>query len=164
LTEIGFSGNKRYGAAVFTYQNTAYLVTGVNNGALQTDFWKFDPSAQTQKWTQLRKITNSSNETYDDGYDNSALERGCFCDSAIPTLVREKHLIQFQCFGAMIFRRISGQRLFRGTAVTGAVGFSLSSTIGSSGFISTGRTTPGQAGSSDFVWEFFRIKMQIQRQ
>jgi hypothetical protein len=44
---------------------------------------------------------------------------------------------------------------FEGPAVTGAVGYSLYSTTGGGGFISTGRSAGGQAGSSDFVWEFF---------
>ncbi|HEY8735281.1 MAG TPA: kelch repeat-containing protein, partial [Puia sp.] len=32
---VGFSGNKRYGAAVFVYQNAAYLVGGLNSGVMQ---------------------------------------------------------------------------------------------------------------------------------
>ena len=84
-TEIGFSGNKRYGATVFTYQNAAYLVTGVNiNGVMQTDFWKFDPAAPPPNWTELRRISNLSNDTYDDTvYNHNAMECRVFCDTTL---------------------------------------------------------------------------------
>ena len=58
-TDIGFSGNKRYGAVTFTYNNKAYLVTGVNSGVMQTDFWVFNPASDTAKWTELRHISNT---------------------------------------------------------------------------------------------------------
>ncbi len=37
------------------YNNKAYLVTGVNSGVMQTDFWVFDPASDTAKWTQLKQ-------------------------------------------------------------------------------------------------------------
>ena len=37
-----------------------------NNGEYVDDFWKFDPS--TESWTQLRDISDSSDEDYDDDY------------------------------------------------------------------------------------------------
>ena len=37
---------------------SAYLVTGVNSGTMQTDFWVFNPTSDTAKWTELRHITN----------------------------------------------------------------------------------------------------------
>jgi N-acetylneuraminic acid mutarotase len=157
-TEIGFSGNKRYGAAVFTYQNAAYLVTGVNNGVMQADFWKFDPAAQTQKWTERRKISNLSNEAYDDGY--TTIERWNAAAFVIPPFAYlstgenvgyNSNTWQYD-FSQDIW---TVKTPFEGPAVTGAVGYSLYSTTGGGGFISTGRSAGGQAGSSDFVWEFF---------
>jgi hypothetical protein len=65
-TDVGFSGNKRYGAVIFTYNNKGYLVTGVNSGVMQTDFWVFDPSSSGAKWTQLRNIKNTVHRDYDD--------------------------------------------------------------------------------------------------
>ena len=158
-TEIGFSGNKRYGAVVFTYQNAAYLVTGVNSaGLMQTDFWKFDPAAQSQNWTQLRKITDLTNETYDDGY--ATIVRWNGAAFVIPPYAYlstgenngyNSTTWQYD-FSTDIW---TAKTPFEGTAITGTVGFSLNSTSGGGGFISTGRSAPGQAGSSDFVWEFF---------
>ena len=158
-TEIGFSGNKRYGATVFTYQNAAYLVTGVNNnGVMQTDFWKFDPAAPSHNWTELRRISNLSNDTYDDSY--TTITRWNAASFVIPPYA---YLSTGENVGynANTWRYDFGKDIwtvktsFEGTPVTGAVGYSLTSTAGGRGFISTGRSTPGPAGSSDFVWEFF---------
>ena len=48
------------------YNNIAYIVTGTNNGVELHDFWKYDPTAKT--WSQLRDITNTSADNYDDDY------------------------------------------------------------------------------------------------
>jgi hypothetical protein len=158
-TEIGFSGNKRYGATVFTYQNVAYLVTGVDFiGNMQTDFWKFDPSAPVPGWTELRRISNLSTETYDDDY--TTIVRWNAASFVIPPYAYlstgenvgyNANTWQYD-FAKDIW---SVKTSFEGTPVTGAVGYSLSSSTGGGGFISTGRSAPGPTGSSDFVWEFF---------
>lgn len=157
-TEIGFSGNKRYGATVFTYQNAAYLVTGVNGGVMQTDFWKFDPAASSNKWTELRKISNLSNESYDDSY--TTITRWNAASFVIPpyaylstgeNITNNPNTWQYD-FVKDIW---TVKTPFEGTPVTGAVGYSLSSATGGGGFIATGRLAPGPMGSSDFVWEFF---------
>lgn len=161
-TGIGFSGNKRYGAVVFTYQNAAYLVTGVNSaGIMQVDFWKFDPAAQSQKWTQLRRITNSSNETYDDGY--ATIERWNAVAFVIPPFAYlstgENNGYNSTTWRYDFSTDIWTEKTsFEGPAITGAVSYSLNSTTGGGGYISTGRSSPGQSGSSDFVWEFFPDK------
>jgi len=158
-TEIGFSGNKRYGATVFTYQNIAYLVTGVDiNGAMQTDFWKFDPAAPSHNWTELRKISNLSNEAYDDNY--TTIVRWNAAAFVIPPYA---YLSTGEnvSYNANTWRYDFANDLwtvktpFEGTPVSGAVGYSLTSTAGVGGFIATGRIAPGAIGSSDFVWEFF---------
>ena len=59
-------GSKRYDAAVFVIDNKAYLATGTNNGTYNNDFWVYDPS--TEVWTEKRKISNVSDESYDDSY------------------------------------------------------------------------------------------------
>ena len=155
-TDLGFSGNKRYGAAVFTYQNQAYLVTGVNDGAMQTDFWKFDP--QSHKWSELRKISNLSTDAYDDAY--TTIERW---NAAVFVIPPYAYLSTGENVGAnpntwrYDFRQDlwTVRTAFEGTPLTGAVGYSLTSSTGGGGFISTGRISSGQAGASDFVWEFF---------
>jgi hypothetical protein len=158
-TEIGFSGNKRYGATVFTYQNAAYLVTGVDmNGVMQTDFWKFDPASPPPNWTGLRKISNLSNEAYDDDY--TTIVRSNAASFVIPPYAYlstgenvgyNPNTWRYDFANDLWTVRTS----FEGTPVTGAVGYSLPSTSGGGGFIATGRSGLGQTGSSDFVWEFF---------
>jgi hypothetical protein len=73
----GTSGNfsKRRGAAVFVYRDQAYIVTGSNSGGMVRDFWRFDPS-QHEPWFQLNNITNTSSETFDDGYTDIEREYG----------------------------------------------------------------------------------------
>ncbi|GGA89228.1 hypothetical protein GCM10011511_10590 [Puia dinghuensis] len=65
----GTSGDfsKRQGAVAFVYNDQAYVVTGANSGGMVRDFWRFDPS-RTAAWHQLNNITNTSSETFDDGY------------------------------------------------------------------------------------------------
>jgi hypothetical protein len=158
-TEIGFSGNKRYGATVFTYQNVAYLVTGVNiEGTLQTDFWKFDPAAPAANWSELRRISNLSTEAYDDDY--TTIVRWNAASFVVPpyaylstgeTVGYNTNTWRYDFANDLWTIRTA----FEGTPLSGAVGYSLTSSTGGGGFISTGRSAPGPMGSSDFVWEFF---------
>ena len=46
----------------------AYLVSGSNNGTNVNDFWRYNPA--DGKWTELRKITNVSDDDYDDEYSD----------------------------------------------------------------------------------------------
>lgn len=66
---ISMGGAKRSGAVAFVSNNKAYICTGNNNGQTTTvnDLWEFDPTANPS-WTEKRKITNVSTDTYDDGY------------------------------------------------------------------------------------------------
>jgi N-acetylneuraminic acid mutarotase len=64
-----FGGKKRRDAAVFVLNNKAYICTGVYNGSYVNDFWCFDPAASDElKWTELREISNISDDSYDDDY------------------------------------------------------------------------------------------------
>ena len=64
--KVSPGGSKRTDATVFVIDNKAYLATGINNGTNINDFWMYDPAADT--WTEKRKISNVSDETYDDDY------------------------------------------------------------------------------------------------
>ncbi|HEX6428706.1 MAG TPA: kelch repeat-containing protein [Niastella sp.] len=64
--KAGIAGSKRAEAAVFTVNNKVYLVSGNNNTSALNDLQVYDPVADT--WTTLRKLTNSSDESYDDKY------------------------------------------------------------------------------------------------
>ncbi|MBX2924332.1 MAG: hypothetical protein KF746_19175 [Chitinophagaceae bacterium] len=67
---VSMSGEKRSGAVAFVHDNKAYVVTGVYSGGTVNDFNVFDPAKpEGQAWTQLRKISNVSDESYDDDYN-----------------------------------------------------------------------------------------------
>jgi N-acetylneuraminic acid mutarotase len=61
-----FGGTKRSGAVCFVSNNKGYVLTGINNGTPVNDFWVFDPSNTSAPWTQLRDISNTSTQTYDE--------------------------------------------------------------------------------------------------
>ncbi len=66
---VSMSGEKRKGAVAFVYDNKAYIVTGAYSGGMTNDLNVFDPSQpEGQAWSILRKITNVSDESYDDDY------------------------------------------------------------------------------------------------
>ena len=64
---VSLGGSKRSGAVVWVYNNKAYVLTGINNGTSVSDFWVFDP-ANSSSWKQLRDISNTSADNYDDDY------------------------------------------------------------------------------------------------
>ena len=66
---VSMSGEKRMGAVAFVRNNKAYVVTGIYSGGTVDDFNVFDPAQpEGQAWTQLRRIANVSDESYDDNY------------------------------------------------------------------------------------------------
>ena len=72
ITSIG--GSKRMGASSFVIDDVAYVVGGENNSECVTDFWAFDPSGET--WIEKRKISNVSDDDYDDDYATIARSYG----------------------------------------------------------------------------------------
>ena len=64
--QLYFDGCKRSGASAFVIDDKAYICCGLNNGVYADDFWRFNPS--TGIWTQLRNISDTSEESYDDEY------------------------------------------------------------------------------------------------
>lgn len=70
-TFAGFPGDKRQGAVAFTISNQMYVGLGTNNGAVNTDFWVYNPSGDT--WTQKRNT--ASQTTGSDVYDYSGVAR-----------------------------------------------------------------------------------------
>jgi len=59
-------GSKRVDAVTFVIGQKAYLALGTNNGQNVSDFWAFDEA--TESWTQLRKTSNVSDDSFDDDY------------------------------------------------------------------------------------------------
>lgn len=64
--KISPGGSKRNEAVVFVIDDKAYLCTGINNGENVNDMFVYD--ATTEQWTEKRKLTNVSDEDYDDKY------------------------------------------------------------------------------------------------
>lgn len=63
---VSIGGSKRMNATSFVIDDLAYVCCGNNNNTYIEDFWRFDPADGS--WTQLRDISNTSTETYDDDY------------------------------------------------------------------------------------------------
>ena len=63
---MSIGGTKRRGASSFVINDLAYIVCGQNNGEYIDDMWRYDPSDGT--WTQMRDITDTSDDDYDDEY------------------------------------------------------------------------------------------------
>ncbi|MDL2319503.1 galactose oxidase [Alistipes sp. OttesenSCG-928-B03] len=64
VTSIG--GSKRIGAMTFVIDGKGYVVGGENNSSLVEDFWAYD--ASVDEWSEKRKITDYSDDSYDDDY------------------------------------------------------------------------------------------------
>ena len=59
---------RRSASTAFVIDNKAYIVSGNNNGAALNDLLVYDPA--TKDWTEKRKLTDVSDETYDDDYSS----------------------------------------------------------------------------------------------
>lgn len=66
-SKIADIGKKRRDAAVFVIDEVAYVIGGVNSSMLN-DMYKFDPKGE--KWVELRKISDVTDESFDDDYDD----------------------------------------------------------------------------------------------
>jgi N-acetylneuraminic acid mutarotase len=64
--KTSFGGNKRRDAVSFVMNGKGYICTGINNGTYENDFYVYDPSSDL--WTANRKITDVSDDSYDDDY------------------------------------------------------------------------------------------------
>jgi N-acetylneuraminic acid mutarotase len=134
-------GSKRRGATAFTYNDKAYVCTGINNGVSLTDMWEYDPTADTwtkktdldddDDWTIIRQ--NASSFVLDGkayvclGENSSSLSDVWQYDFSKDTWVE--------------------MSAFEGSARTSSVAF----TVGGKAVVATGQT-----GSYylDDVWEF----------
>ncbi len=64
--KVSVGGGKRRDAVAFVIEDKAYVCTGIANGSYENDFWEYDP--QTDVWTAKSKISNATDETFDDEY------------------------------------------------------------------------------------------------
>jgi N-acetylneuraminic acid mutarotase len=64
--KASLGGSKRSAATTFILNDKVYVCSGNNNGTSLNDLWMYDAVADT--WTEKRKISNVSDEEYDDDY------------------------------------------------------------------------------------------------
>jgi N-acetylneuraminic acid mutarotase len=134
-------GRKRSQAVAFVVNGKAYVCSGNNNGEALNDLQLFDPVANNGQgtWTDLRKLTNVSDESYDDDYANIARY------GAVAFTMSNKVYLATGRAGSLISDTWeydpatdlwNKKTSFEGTAREGAVGF----TLKDKGFILTGRS------------------------
>ncbi|MBO9565463.1 MAG: hypothetical protein J7621_21985 [Niastella sp.] len=66
--QVKSMNRRRSASTVFVLNNKAYVVSGSNNGTALNDLLVYDPA--TKDWTEKRKLTNISDESYDDDYSS----------------------------------------------------------------------------------------------
>jgi len=69
IQKASIGGSKRSAAQVFVLSDKAYICSGNNNGSSLNDLWMYD--AATDTWSEKRKISNVSDDDYDDDYSIS---------------------------------------------------------------------------------------------
>ncbi|RAJ02632.1 galactose oxidase-like protein [Chitinophaga skermanii] len=138
-------GTKRTDAVAFVIDNKAYLVTGSNNGQNVNDLWVFDGSA----WTEKRKITNVSDDDYDNSYDiprNGAIAF-VMNNKGYVTLGSKSGLASDVWEYDPINDLWDTKTSFEGVARSGAVAF----TLNNRGYVALGNSLSQQF---DDLWEF----------
>lgn len=150
VQKASLAGSKRSEALVFVYNDKAYVVTGNNNGSYLNDFWMYD--AGSDSWTEKRKITDVTDESYDDDYGNNIIRA-----NAVIFLINKKAYIT--CGNYNGIRNTTWEydidndtwdekTAFEGSGREGAIGF----TTNNRGFIVSGNNS---SSYFDDVWEFY---------
>ncbi len=138
--KISMGGSKRAGAVAVVYNNRGYIFSGNNNGSSTdvNDLWEFDPTAATP-WTEKRKISNASDDDYDDNY---AIIRS---NGAAFVMNNKAYLVCGENGGLLATTweydfatdTWTNKTSFEGVAREGVIGFSVSDR----GYILTGRSS-----------------------
>lgn len=146
--KVSLGGSKRRDASVFVIDNKAYVFAGINNGSLVTDFWKYD--LESSAWTELQKISNYSDDAFDDNYTSimrynavafASSDKGYVALGTSNSL--STNVWEYNPITDLWEEKTS----FEGTAREGSTGFSVNNKF----YISTGRSGGYQL---DDTWEF----------
>ncbi len=146
--KASLGGSKRSAAQVFVLNNKAYVCSGNNNGSSLNDLWMYD--AATDTWTEKRKITNFSDDSYDDDYTSILRSNGVafvMGEYAYLTCGENGSFVSTTWQYNHTEDLWTQKTAFEGTARTGAVAFTLSGR----GFVLTGRSG---SLSFDNMYEF----------
>ncbi len=155
VQKASLAGSKRSEAAVFVYNNIAYVVTGFNNGSYLNDFWSYDPA--TNVWTEKRKISDATDESFDDDYDDY-IRRS---NAVVFTMLDKAYLVTGNrsgiistCWQYDITTDLWEEKTaFEGASREGAIAFS----INNRGYLVTGGNSSYRF---DDLWEFFPTQEQ----
>ncbi|HZL09961.1 MAG TPA: kelch repeat-containing protein [Prolixibacteraceae bacterium] len=124
-------GQKRHGSTAFTYNDKAYVCTGVSNGVYLTDMWEYDPTADT--WTKKIELDDDDNWTIIRQNASSFVLDGkayvMLGDKSTSTL---SSVWEYSFTGDTWVEKTD----FEGYARTNPVAF----TVGGKGFVATGET------------------------
>lgn len=146
---------KRSAAVAFVVNNKAYVCSGNNNGSALNDLWMYDDANDT--WIEKRKITNTSDETYDDEYTSIARY------NTVALVIGDKVFLSTGESGSLVSDTWeydaandlwTKKTAFEGTARTGCVAFS----SGGRAFVLTGRSG---AQSFDNAYEWHPADEQV---
>jgi N-acetylneuraminic acid mutarotase len=178
IQQPNYPGNPRSGAISFVYKNQGYIVTGYTPSALWSignlayDFWKFTPSSDTEtlQWSRLKDIYNTSSGSYDNGYTNIIRHNGSGFlilgqpdgDKAYITVGSNNGTDITSTWEYDFASDLwTAKSSFQGTPRSGAVSFTLNSTVPTTagvattrGFVATG-LNQGNTGGFDDCYEFF---------
>lgn len=146
--KASLKGDKRRAAMAFVLDNRGYVCSGDNNTAAVNDLVMYDPGSNN--WTTKRKITNTSDESYDDGYTSIARFNGVafvLDNKAYITTGESGSLNSHTWEYDYVKDQWTKKTSFSGAARTGAVAF----TLNNRAFVLLGRS-----GSSPFenMYEF----------
>ncbi len=147
VQKASLGGSKRSAAMSFVINDEAYICSGNNNGTSLNDLWVYDAAADT--WTEKRKISNVSDDDYDDNYTIQRSNGVAFVigDYAFITSGENSSYIsttwQYDPSSDLWIQKTA----FEGSARIGAVAFTLSNR----GFLLTGRSG---SLSFDNMYEF----------
>jgi N-acetylneuraminic acid mutarotase len=143
-------GDKRRQATAFVLNGKGYVVSGNNNSGALNDLVMFDPAVDNGTWTTKRRLTNVSDESYDDDYTSIVRFSGVsfiLDNKAYITTGENGSLISSTWEYDDVNDQWTEKTAFSGSPRTGAVAFSLNNRA----FVLLGRS-----GSSPFdnMYEF----------
>ncbi len=145
---LSIGGSKRRDAQAFSINGRGYVVSGLDNGTYLGDLWEFNPT--TEEWTEKRKITNYTDEDFDDNYSTISRING------VTFNINGKVYLVCGSRGSLVNNvweydpstdLWKEKTAFEGSSRTEAVGFA----IGTKGFVTTGRSS---SYYFDDIWSF----------
>ncbi len=145
--KVSIGGSKRRDASCFVIDGKGYVVDGIDNGTYENDFWMYDPSTDT--WTEKRKISNATDQSYDDKYTSiTGISKAAFAVNGMGYLVGGSGTIAKTVWEYDPVTDLWDQKTdLEGAERIEAVGFA----IGTRGYVTTGRSS---SYYFDDIWGF----------